>query len=255
MGTGKPEDAEKSVAAVVRALSLLDAFRADDTELTLAELSKRTQLYKSTILRLIATLERFGYLERTAGGTYRIGAAPLRLASLHKQALHPAEVILAALRAAVEQTGESASYFVRQGDTRILLYRADSPRLLRDHLQPGDIVPLDRGAGSAIFRAFGSPQRAAEAGIRDRMVAIARGELEIGMAGMAAPVFDATGRVAGVVTFSGPEFRFDPAAMDRMEPILLRTVRSISSRLGAETGRFDARLEVLGSAELYPPVR
>ena len=44
--------AEGGLAAVERALSILEAFGEADDELTLAELAKRTGLYKSTILRL-----------------------------------------------------------------------------------------------------------------------------------------------------------------------------------------------------------
>ena len=54
---------EGGVAAVDRALSILDALT--DDKVTLAELSKRTDLYKSTVLRLLKSLEKFGYVLRT----------------------------------------------------------------------------------------------------------------------------------------------------------------------------------------------
>ena len=40
------------VAAVDRALAILDAFTDQDQKLSLAELAKRTGLYKSTAIRL-----------------------------------------------------------------------------------------------------------------------------------------------------------------------------------------------------------
>jgi len=43
-------------AAVDRALSLLAGFRAGDGALTLTQFAERTQLYKSTVLRLLASL-------------------------------------------------------------------------------------------------------------------------------------------------------------------------------------------------------
>ena len=63
---------EGGVAAVDRALSILDALT--DEKISLAELSKRTGLYKSTVLRLAKSLERFGYILRTDDGSYRLGA-------------------------------------------------------------------------------------------------------------------------------------------------------------------------------------
>ena len=74
---------EGGVAAVDRALSILDALTED--QVTLAELSKRTGLYKSTVLRLLKSLEKFGYVLRTADGTYRLGSKVLSLGSLYQR--------------------------------------------------------------------------------------------------------------------------------------------------------------------------
>ena len=68
---------EGGVAAVDRALSILDALT--DDKVTLAELSKRTDLYKSTVLRLLKSLEKFGYVLRSADGSYRLGSKVLHL--------------------------------------------------------------------------------------------------------------------------------------------------------------------------------
>src|SRR5690349_10931209 len=51
-------------ASVDRALSLLTAFRTGESALTLAELAERTRLYKSTALRLLASLEHARLLQR-----------------------------------------------------------------------------------------------------------------------------------------------------------------------------------------------
>ena len=56
------------VAAVERALAILDAFTEQDRSLTLAQVATRTGFYKSTILRLAASLEKKGYLIRLADG-------------------------------------------------------------------------------------------------------------------------------------------------------------------------------------------
>ena len=56
------------VAAVDRALSLLCAFKEGDLSLSLAELAERTRLYKSTVLRLLASLEHGGWVQRLDDG-------------------------------------------------------------------------------------------------------------------------------------------------------------------------------------------
>src|SRR5512137_2838 len=71
-------------AAVDRALSLLHAFGAGDAGLSLAELAQRTGLYKSTVLRLAASLEHARFLLRTVDGRYALGPEIARLAAIHQ---------------------------------------------------------------------------------------------------------------------------------------------------------------------------
>ena len=60
--TNRENDGFSGVDAVERALTLLDAFNGGDSALPLKELSQRSGLTKTTILRLAVSLERFGYL-------------------------------------------------------------------------------------------------------------------------------------------------------------------------------------------------
>src|SRR5437764_4215464 len=66
-------------AAVDRALSLLAAFRSGDRTLTLSELAARTRLYKSTALRLLASLEHARLVVRQGEGVYSVGPEVARL--------------------------------------------------------------------------------------------------------------------------------------------------------------------------------
>src|SRR6186713_1510379 len=121
-------------AAVDRALTLLSAFRAGDTSLSLAELSSRTQLYKSTTLRLLASLEHARLVQRLDDGSYGLGTEVARLNAVYAASFSLERVVLPALRALVAATRESAAYHVAQGDSRLCLYRVDSPQPVRDHI-------------------------------------------------------------------------------------------------------------------------
>src|SRR5262245_11026851 len=89
----KKADAESAasngggVAAVERALSILGAFRPGDQALALVEISQRTNLYKSTVLRILQTLLRHNYLQRLEDGLYRVGPTPLILGALYQRSL------------------------------------------------------------------------------------------------------------------------------------------------------------------------
>ncbi|HWP12839.1 MAG TPA: helix-turn-helix domain-containing protein, partial [Ramlibacter sp.] len=77
--------AEAGVATLERGLSILDAFSLGAGTLSLAELAGATGLYKSTILRLCASLLRLGFLQRLDDGRYRLGPAVFQLGRRYQQ--------------------------------------------------------------------------------------------------------------------------------------------------------------------------
>jgi DNA-binding IclR family transcriptional regulator len=77
----------ESVATADRVLAVLTAFRRGDRTLSLADLAERTGLVKSTILRLIVSLESHGLIIRLHDGNYQLGAEVLRLGSIFQQSL------------------------------------------------------------------------------------------------------------------------------------------------------------------------
>lgn len=204
-------------AAVDRALSVLGAFRTGDVSLTLAEIAARTRLYKSTVLRLLASLEHARLLQRLENGSYGLGSEVARLASIHAASFSADRIVLPVLRDVVAKTGESAAYHVRQGDARLCLYRVDSPHPIRDHIKAGDLLPLGRGTGGRVLSAF-DPELAAAAPPRERKVLAdirergwhaATGDRLAEVAGISAPVFHADGRIAAALTLTMPSHRYD----------------------------------------------
>src|ERR1700753_2588852 len=84
------------IAAVERALQVLSAFRLAP-RLTLSELSSQTGLFKSTLLRILSTLERNGYVTRLNGGQYRVGGIVYELGSNYAASFDLSEIIKPAL--------------------------------------------------------------------------------------------------------------------------------------------------------------
>src|SRR5258705_13872131 len=71
--------AKKGAAAVDRALSIVTALGDARRALTLTETASATGLYKSTALRLLASLVRAGFVDQDVDGRYRLGSAIYRL--------------------------------------------------------------------------------------------------------------------------------------------------------------------------------
>ncbi len=221
-----------TVASVERALEILNAFEGNAAALTLAEMSSRTGLYKSTILRLAETLVKYEYLIKLEDGTYQIGPKPFLLGARYQTSVIPAEWILPILRDLTDQTGESASFNIRQGEYRVCLWRVDSPHLIRDHTQAGDIRPLGKGAAGKLLLAFAQPNDSQYEALRQRPLSYSYGEVEMDMAGIGAPIFGPTGELRGVLTLSGPCNRFTPEKVKLMEQALWKSAIMLTKRLG-----------------------
>lgn len=197
------------VAAVDRALSLLAAFSPETPVLSLIELAERTQQYKSTVLRLLASLEHARLVQRTVDGRYALGPEVARLQQVYAASFSLEAVVMPALRDLVAQTRESAAFHVRQGHQRLCLYRVDSPHIVRDHIKAGDLLPLDRGAGGRVLLAFSGERGAPYAQIRRDQVVIVVGDRVPELSGISAPVFGVVGELVGAITLTMPTERLD----------------------------------------------
>lgn len=201
-------------AAVDRAVSLLRAFGAGDTSLSVTELASRTRLYKSTVLRLLASLTHGGLLQKTPQGQWALGPEIARLASLYTASFSLEDTVMPAMKALVAKTGESVAFHVQQGQQRLCLFRVDSPQLLRDHVRAGDVLPLDRGAGGRVLMAFGGAKGRLYEQIRKDGYAHTTGDRIAGLVGVSAPVWKARHQLLGALTLTVPETRFQPQFID-----------------------------------------
>jgi DNA-binding IclR family transcriptional regulator len=194
-------------AAVDRALSLLGAFRPGDESLSLSDLSERTMLYKSTVLRLLASLEHARLLLRRSDGRYALGPEVARLNSIYAATFTLEAEVMPILRELVANTRESAAFHVRQGAGRLCLYRVDSPQLLRDHIRVGDVLPLNKGAGGRVLLAFaGAPGKLYDKVRAEGVLEIA-GDRVADLTGISSPVFGAAGALIGALTLTLPTNR------------------------------------------------
>lgn len=218
------------VAAVDRAISLLAAFQAGDKALTVTELAERTRLYKSTVLRLLASLGHGRLLQRTPDGRWALGAEVSRLAAVHAGSFSLENTVLPEMQALMERTQESVAFHVRQGEHRLVLFRVDSPQLLRDHARAGELLPLNRGAGGRVLMAFsGARGRLYEQVRRDGYVFLA-GDRVPGLVGISAPVWNASGDLVGALTLTAPEPRVRSSHTQALRACAAR----INQALGAQ---------------------
>ncbi len=210
------------VEAVDRAISILHAFNEVDTTLGLSQIAERTGLYKSTVLRLIGSLKAAGFISIGADGKYSIGPDLWRLGGCYRARYPSGDLIVPILERLQDETGESASFYVIDGDYRVCLFRVNSTRPMRHHLEQGARLPLNQGAAGHVLRAYSDHEDKGAVETRLNGHAISLGERDSEIAAAAAPLFGKDDVFLGALAVSGLITRFTDENCQRHLNALLR---------------------------------
>lgn len=233
------------VAAVDRAFSIIDCFETGESSLSLQALAARTGLNKATIIRLIASLEKAGCMSRRAHGQYALGPALLRYGSVYQSSFHLADRLLPILRDLTRDSGETAAFFVRDGDRRVCLHRVESNSALRMHLKEGERHPLLPGGTGLVLLAFAGEAGAVYDQIRRDYFVLNVGGREPEISSVAAPVLQADGTLAGTMSLTGATGKFTDGGADRFIRLLLPAAAEMTRLCGGDPAPFRKRLEML----------
>jgi IclR family transcriptional regulator, KDG regulon repressor len=259
-GPAAPAKRRYVVAAVARALGILENVDGGMRGTGITELSRRLGLGKSTVHRLCATLEHHGYLVRDPGtGRYRLSLRVFQIGSHALDALDlPARAMpeLEALGAATEETVHLA---VLDGAEVIFIGKVESPRPLRLYSQVGRRCPAHCTAVGKVLLAYaGAGQRGGGAGrplkrytprtltsapalereldeVRRRGYATDEEEFEEGIRCIAGPVRDYRGRVIAALSVSVPAGRLPRSRTASLTDQILDAARRVSEALGHPT--------------------
>lgn len=223
----------EGVAAVDRALSIVIALEEAASPVTLAELSRLTGLYKSTLLRLIHSLEHAALVVRRSDGRYTLGPLAARLGRAFDATHRLHEHLLPVLERLVEQGTESSSFHVRyDNDRRLCLFRVDSHHSTLDSVREGDLLPLERGAAAKIIRHYTSAEHEQASKEDPPLLFSSFGERDPLCAALASPVWGAGNQFLGAISLSGPKERFTSAAVETMGEVLLKEAKKLTETLG-----------------------
>jgi DNA-binding IclR family transcriptional regulator len=222
----------EGVASAERVLTVLTAFRRGDDALELSELADRTSLVKSTIMRLCISLEKFELLERLDDGRYRLGVEAARIGSVYQQSFALEERVVPVLERLAAESSETASFYIRRGDQRLCLFRADSPYPLRMNVRPGDMRPMDSSAIAQVLTIF--DDRKAPGRDDVELPVYTSGVTDPHVAALAMPVFGTEKRLIGALALSGPVSRLTAEQAGALKPRLRDAAERLSAELGAQ---------------------
>jgi DNA-binding IclR family transcriptional regulator len=247
--------------ATDRVIDILELAAASRDGLPLKALSLRVETPKSSLLPLLRTLSARGYLEQGRAGEYRLGPRALELAVRSRSGRDLAEVARPALEALMQRTGESAFLTTLAADAAAVVFIdvVESEQIIRYTVNVGQRSALHATAnGKAILAVLPAAQRdeilrtlplkrytdrtltsipalrASLDEIRTAGVCVSLDEIVRGASGIAAPVYDRDGRVAGACAVGGPTERMKPR-LRQLAADVKAAARSISMLLGRPT--------------------
>ena len=220
------------VAAVDRAFDVLRAITNSTQPISLADLARETGFYKSTLLRLITSLEKAALVSRGQHGQYTLGPYAHQLGRAYSTTHRLVETLRPILQNLVDRGTESASLHVYHNmQMRQCLLRIDSHHSTLDRINTGDLLALDRGAAGKLIQTF--RQRDIQPTLAN-VSAFSIGERDSNCAAVAAAVFCAGNELLGVISLSGPRERFTAQAIQEMSDLCVSAAAQASALLGGE---------------------
>ncbi|MFD8496912.1 IclR family transcriptional regulator [Amycolatopsis sp. NPDC059657] len=236
--------------AVDRALTVLETLVATEDGLTLTALARATGIPLATCASIVYTLEKRGYASRLVVGRSHFWRVTLRLYELASPLIRQedlSEVAEPQLRLLADKLRMPAHVGVLNGASVVYVAKATSPGFIQFDTYPGKVVPFHATAlGRAIAAHLPDAQleplltnrmtlRAARsqlAKVRQLGYAMEDEEDEADVACLAAPFFDAEGRVAGSVGVTGFTRELAGARLDIAADLVVRQAKQISVKLG-----------------------
>ncbi len=246
----------ESIRAVDRALDVLLCFTSRTPELTMTQIADQIGIHKSTVHRLLATLEKRRFVQRDAAtGVYQLGIRLLQMTYLTLEHNDLRRLTTPFIRRLCEQHQENTDISVLDDTDVVFLNHLDGPQRVKVAGTTGQRLPaFATASGRAILAhlpgetvqrilARGMPRYtqhtplAPEAVqeelqlIREQGFALSEQEYEDGINAVAAPILDGNDRPFAAVAIVGPAYRLTRQRMLEIGPEVLGTARAIAQEL------------------------
>ncbi len=256
-------DKKYTLETLLRGLDILSLYTRETPALTLTEITKSTQLNKTTVYRILTTLENAGYLIRDYDTKrYRPGLKVLQLGFASISSLEVRQVARRYLELLSRKVGETVSLSVLDGGDIIYVDRVRNQRIvgvilglgsrlpahcasmgkaMLAHLPPSELDDyLDRAVLEPCTTNTLIDRQALEAElllVRTRGYATNDEELEMGLRAVAAPIWDNTNRVVAAVNITGSSSSISKERMEgELADAVCQTAAEISQALGYMEG-------------------
>lgn len=246
------------VQSVDRAMVILDHLKESPNGLGVTEIARKLEVAKSTVHRLLATLEKHRYVKRVnSNGIYQLGLKFIEMNHSVIENLNIVELAHPVIKELTEEISEITHLGMIDGFEFIYIDKVESNSTIRIYSQTGRRAPIYcTGIGKAIAAFFPEHKLQQYLSVTDlkaytehtitskdqfikemeqvRKVGYVfdNEEHEEGIRCVAAPVFNHHGEVVYAISATGPLTRMDDRRIEKILPLLKEAGSEISRRIG-----------------------
>lgn len=245
---------------VVKSMDLLNLF-VKHSKLNLNEMVQLSGIPKTSVHRMVGSLEDMGFLQKDEEGKYSLGLLFLQFGQLVADRLDIRQIALPVMKALRDDVEEAVNLIVKEGKEAIYIEKLDTLHPVRLYTKIGRRSPLYAGACSRILLAFSEEDEREQylneielkpigtGTITDREklrrvleeckkngFSISHSELENHTSAVAAPIFDYSGQLVAGLSIAGPDVRFQN---DRL-PELIEKVKNAANQISQKLGWMDS---------------
>lgn len=252
-------DLEKrdSVRSVERAIEILQTFSFEHSSLSLAQICRETDLPKTTVFRLLITLEENGFLAiDSETGCYHLGYEAIKIGAIAQESNDIAKIAKDEMNWISEQTEATCNLYIRDGYERLCIAQVAGSQYVRRYSFLGARHPLYCGAGKLLLayadkefqeeylknvklekfteHTVTNPQILREEleSIRTAGYSVTLGERDASTAMVAVPLIDFRGKAIAGITVSGPVYCFS----DENIALYIQKLKAAAGRISLKLG-------------------
>jgi DNA-binding IclR family transcriptional regulator len=263
-GTTAPGSSQAGVQSVEIAANILKALASGGSPLPLKGVAKAAHMSRAKVHRYLVSLKRAGLVAQDArSGDYRIGPAAVTLGLVGLRGLSPVRTMNEALPDLRDRLDETVTLAI-WGETGPVIIAMEEPgKAVTINVRIGSVLSLGMSAIGRTFAAFLpeavtrdriARERAAAAAdgnniypdaaglseilaeVHTRRMTRVRGTVMPGIDALAAPIFDHTGKVIGVICSFGRAGSFDSRLTGKIAQILAEVSVDLSRQFGFAAG-------------------
>lgn len=241
---------------VVRSMDILNLF-IDHTELSFQEIINLSGIPKTSVYRMLMSLEDMGFLEKGADSKYRLGLLFLKFGHLVSTRLDIRMIAYPIMIELHNDVKEAINLIIREGNEAIYIEKIDTKQKVRLYTAIGRRSPLYAGACSRSILSF-LPDSEIKAYIestelipfangtitdkqelyetvqqsRSEGCTVSHSELENFTSAVAAPIFNHNGEVMAGISIAGMEANYQGENAEILKEKVKKAAAEISRQLG-----------------------